>query len=313
MIAFGPIPSRRLGKSLGINNIASHKICSYSCVYCQIGITRNKSITRMAFYEPDFLFSEVEKHLLKLGDGNAPDYLTFVTNGEPTLDINLGKEIRMLKRLGLPVAVITNSSLLYDPRVREELTEADWVSVKVDAVDKELWKKINQPLSSSDFEEMLRGLEMFSSSYTGSLHTETMLLKGYNDSIPPLKQTASWIATLNPEMAYLSVPTRPPALKEVKPAASAFLAKAWNIFRDLGIQTELLTGFEGTGTGITGNAYEDILNITAVHPLREDTMKELLRKNKADENVVHALIKQGLIKATHYKGKTYYIRSYHCK
>ncbi len=313
MIAFGPIPSRRLGKSLGINNIASHKICSYSCVYCQIGITRNKSEDRMAFYEPDLLFSEVEKHLLKLDKENFPDYLTFVTNGEPTLDINLGKEIRLLKRLNIPVAVITNSSLLYDPLVREELMEADWISVKVDSVDEEIWRKINQPLPSSDLGKILRGLEMFSLSYPGSLHTESMLLKGYNDSIPQLKQTASLIATLNPEMAYLSVPTRPPALKEVRPATSAFLAKAWNIFRDLNIQTELLTGFEGTGTGITGNAYEDILNITAVHPLREDTMTELLRKNKADENVVHALIKQGIIKATHYKGKTYYIRSYHCK
>ena len=111
MISFGPVPSRRLGKSLGINNIVSPKVCPYSCVYCQVGATRNLSVTRQSFFEPDLIMSEVSRHLEKLRSGEMPDYLTFVSNGEPTLDINLGTSIKLLKRLGIPVAVISNASL----------------------------------------------------------------------------------------------------------------------------------------------------------------------------------------------------------
>ncbi len=313
MIAFGPIPSRRLGKSLGINNIASQKACSYSCIYCQIGITQNQSMDRVTFYDPENLVNEIEKHLKKLDKENAPDYLTFVANGEPTLDINLGREIRLLKKFNIPIAVITNSSLINNPQVQEDLNEADWVSVKVDSVLETEWKKINQPMTTIDFENVLHGLKDFSAFYKGKLHTETMLLEGYNDSIIPISQTANFIASLDPLKAYLSVPTRPPALKGTKPISEERILEAWQIFQEKGITTELLTGFEGTGAGTTGNAFEDILNITAVHPLREDTMDELLKQDKSDDSVIKSLIAQRLIKGMKYNGKTFYVRSYHFK
>ena len=138
MITFGPVSSRRLGSSLGINNIPVKKICTYSCVYCQVGITRHYSITREAFYDPVKIYEEVANHLRKIS--NKPDYLTFVADGEPTLDINLGKSIEKLKNFEIPIAVITNASLLNDPEVRTELSLADWVSVKVDANDESIWK-----------------------------------------------------------------------------------------------------------------------------------------------------------------------------
>jgi len=296
MIAFGPVPSRRLGKSLGINNITSKKICSYSCIYCQIGITRMQSIGREAFYDPAQLVHEVEKHLKTLDRDHAPDFLTFVANGEPTLDINLGEEIRLLRKLSIPIAVITNSSLINERRVQDDLMEADWVSVKVDTVSELSWKKINQPYPSLNLKRILSGLEGFSAFYKGSLHTETMLIDGINDSNLHLNQTASFIASLNPVKAYLSIPTRPPAIKTIKPAPEERIHEAWQIFQKLGIETEFLTGFEGTGAGFTGNAYEDILNITAVHPLREDSMAVLLKQDKSDEGVVNTLMAQGLIK-----------------
>ena len=109
MISFGPVPSRRLGKSLGINNIMTPKTCSYGCVYCQVGRTIKKSIKRETFFQPEVIFEKVEEHLKRLDKENYPDYLTFVSNGEPTLDINLGKSIMLLKKLGFPVAVITNA------------------------------------------------------------------------------------------------------------------------------------------------------------------------------------------------------------
>ena len=311
MIAFGPISSRRLGKSLGINNIISHKVCSYGCVYCQIGNTSNKSMIRQSFYEPEKLVAEIECHLEKLGSEYTPDYLTFVPNGEPTLDVNLGKEICMLKRFGIPVAVITNASLIQHKHVQEDLMQADWVSVKVDTVDETVWKRINQPLRWIDFRKMLKGLRSFASSYKGQLHTETMLIEGYNDLKVQMDQTAFFISHLKPAKAYLSIPTRPPALREIKPVTEEKLTEAWQTFQQAGINPELLTGFEGTDTGTTGNAAEDILNITAVHPLREDTISRLLEQENADHSVIDSLVDRGLITGVKHEGKTYYVRCYH--
>ncbi len=311
MIAFGPIPSRRLGMSLGINNIVSHKLCSYSCIYCQIGKTTRKSIVRSMCYEPENLVKDVEAHLKKLDKKHLPDYLTFVANGEPTLDINLGKEIKMLKKTGFPVAVITNASFINKQQVRDDLMLADWVSVKVDAVNEKIWNKINRPVQGIFLDKILEGLRIFVSEYERELHTETMLIDGCNDAAEDLKETAGFIAGLHPETSYLSIPTRPPAEKEAGVVSEMKLTEAWHIFQVNGIKTELLTGFEGTGAGFTGNAIDDILNITAVHPLREDSVAELIRKEKADMSVVSSLIKQKLIKEVRYGGKRYFVRDYH--
>ena len=183
MISFGPVPSRRLGKSLGINNIISPKNCSYGCVYCQVGKTMKKSIKRESFFEPEVIFEKVRQHLGQLSKENQPDYLTFVSNGEPALDLNLGKSILLLKKLGFPVAVITNASLLFDESVREDLFKADWVSLKMDAADNDTWQKVNRPDPKLDFKKHLENIKLFSSRYKGLLCTETMIIKGLNDSV----------------------------------------------------------------------------------------------------------------------------------
>jgi len=312
MIAFGPVPSRRLGKSLGINNIISRKVCSYSCVYCQLGITAKKIILRENFYEPEKLIQEVGKHLKKLDPDHKPDYLTFVANGEPTLDVNLGEEIKLLKRkFNIPVAVITNASQIYNENVQNELLNADWVSVKIDSVIEATWRMINQPHILTPLTKILEGLEEFAEKFTGKLNTETMLLDNYNTAKAELEKTASFIESLQPDKSYISIPVRPPAISSVNPPSEKNLLKAHQIFEEKGLCTELLAGFEGTDTGITGNAWEDILNITAVHPLREDSMKELLIKNNADSLVVDSLIEQGVLKSLKYNGKKYYLRQYH--
>jgi len=265
----------------------------------------------MAFYEPDILFQEVEKHLNKLDIKHKPDYLTFVANGEPTLDINLGKEIQLLKKIHIPIAVITNSSLLYHKAVQNELMDADWISVKIDSVEENTWKEVNNPYDSINLEKILNGLQKFAENYKGRLNTETMLVKGYNNSEKKLTKTASFIGSLKPEKVYLSIPIRPPAVVEIKPVTEENLNKAYQIFQKTGLNTELLTGFEGTDTGVTGNAFDDILNITAVHPLREDAIKELIGKDNADFSVIDTLIDQGVIKSLDYNGMKYYIRRYH--
>jgi wyosine [tRNA(Phe)-imidazoG37] synthetase (radical SAM superfamily) len=311
MISFGPIPSRRLGKSLGINNIPSRKVCSFSCVYCQVGITKEFSIARRNFYEPDVIFKEVQKHLKSLSKNDYPDYLTFVANGEPTLDIHLGKSIEKLKKLNIPIAVITNGSLLNIRQVRDDLKLADWVSIKVDANNEHAWKTINSPIVGLSFNRHVEGLLQFASEYKGKLVTETMLVEGINDNAEVLNQTSGFIKQINPSLAYISVPTRPPAISDIKAPAEPAINEAFQIFSNKGLNVELLLGFEGTNTGYTGNAIEDIINICTVHPIREDTMLELLLKDKADSSLLDSLLHDKLIKKVCYKSDNFYIRQFH--
>jgi wyosine [tRNA(Phe)-imidazoG37] synthetase (radical SAM superfamily) len=308
MIAFGPVPSRRLGKSLGINNISAHKKCSYSCVYCQIGSTDKVSVKREVFYESRDIVSKVEDHLNKLDNKDLPDYLTFVSNGEPTLDINLGQSIRALKQFGFPIAVITNSSLIASSNVRAELAEADWVSLKVDSIESEIWKRINRPSELLVLENILEGISIFAKSYNGELHTETMLISGINDSTESLQKNASFISYLNPKVSYISIPIRPPAVKSIQAASNERVAAAWQIYRDNGIRTELINGFEGTGVASTGDLVSDILNITAVHPLREDSLDLLIKQNNANFTIIKSLMEQNVIIKTNFNGYNYYLR-----
>ena len=175
-IVFGPVPSRRLGSSVGINNIPP-KICSYSCIYCQIGKTYKITSDRNTFYKKEDIFECVSSKLKDIHyKGGHVDYLTYVPDGEPTLDIGLGDEIELLGSLGIKIAVITNSSLLDKEEVREELYKADLVSVKIDSIDPEIWKKINRPHKSLNIEEIKSGIIEFSMRFKGLLLTETMAI-----------------------------------------------------------------------------------------------------------------------------------------
>ena len=158
-IAFGPVPSRRLGRSLGINNIPP-KSCSYSCLYCQVGATKGQIVEPRNFYTPEEIFQEVSAKVKKAYSADEPiEYLTFVPDGEPTLDINLGEAINLLRSLNIPIAVISNASLLSRKNVRDAIAKADWVSVKVDSIDTGIWQQINRPhesLLSSQKRRVLR-------------------------------------------------------------------------------------------------------------------------------------------------------------
>jgi wyosine [tRNA(Phe)-imidazoG37] synthetase (radical SAM superfamily) len=162
-----------------------------------------------------------------------------------------------------------------------------------------------------DFKKILAGLQSFAKFFRGKLNTETMLINGYNDNTDHLYENAKFIATIKPDKSYISIPTRPPAIKGITPVTSEKITEAWQIYQKEGLKTELLIGFEGTNTGFTGNAFNDILNITTVHPLREDTMEKLLEQNNASFSVVDSLIELKLIKKIKYNEKTYYLRDYH--
>ncbi len=306
MKAFGPVPSRRLGKSIGVNNIP-HKNCTYSCIYCQVGKAVRMQLERQTFYLPDKLAHEVKAILEKT---EKPDYITIVPDGEPTLDIRLGELIHKLQEFEIPVAVITNSSLLYLPEVRDELQNADYVSVKTDTVNNETWHKINKPLRSLRLENILEGIRHFADNFSGKLVTETMLIKGLNDMEEEIENTARFIRSISPHTAYLAIPTRPPAFPEAVPVDEETLNRTFHQFSEFILSVEYLTGYEGNAFSTTGDPENDILSITAVHPMREDAVAVLLKKSGMDFDVVSRLIEKGLLSKIVFRGKNYYIRKF---
>jgi len=307
MIAFGPVPSRRLGRSLGINNIPA-KYCTYSCAYCQLGQTDQLCHERRAFYPPDQMVNEVIGRVAQLRAANQPlDYLTFVADGEPTLDSQLGATITQLRPLGIKIAVVTNASLIDRADVRETLLRADWVSLKVDTVHPRMWLNINRP-AALQLENILTGIREFATQFCGTLTTETMLVRMLNDSPDQVEAVARFVAELKPSIAYLAVPTRPPAEPWVEPPTEEDLNRAYQIFRQQYAAVELLTGYEGNTFSSTGNLVTDLLSITAVHPLRDDAVRALLAKCGADWTAVQRLLDNGQLTATEYAGHNFYRR-----
>ena len=308
MIAFGPVPSRRLGRSLGINNIPP-KVCTYSCVYCQLGRTIEMQVEPRAFYEPQEIWQDVQHKVEKAKEVRETiDYLTFVPDGEPTLDVNLGYEIELLKSLGLRVAVITNGSLIWREDVREDLRGADWVSLKVDSTQEEVWRRINRPHRTLQLASILDGMLEFAGVYSGELVTETMLVEGVNDSDDHLGEVADFLARLRPARAYLAIPTRPPAEEWARPPSEQAINRAYQIVSERVDQMEYLIGYEGNAFAFTGNVEEDLLSITAVHPMREEALSEFLMRAGADWPVVQGLIARGQLIEMEYEGRKFYMR-----
>lgn len=310
MITFGPVPSRRLGRSLGINNIPP-KVCSYSCIYCQVGTTVTRETEPRRFYPPDRILREVTAHIeAARKQGEQIDYLTFVPDGEPTLDAGLRESIDLLRPLGIPIAVISNGSLLWRPEVRAALAEADWVSVKVDAVTGDIWRRVDHPHSDLEISQVLEGIRRFGDGFNGDLCTETMLVSRVNDTPESLSAVAEYLSDLDIKTAYLAVPTRPPALPGVKPPDEWALNQAFHLLARRLPRVEYLIGYEGDAFAATGEIATDVLSISAVHPLRSSAIDEMLGRSGATWDVIEALVSDGQLKRVDYQGERYYLRSY---
>jgi wyosine [tRNA(Phe)-imidazoG37] synthetase (radical SAM superfamily) len=293
---------------MGINNIPP-KICSYACIYCQLGRTLKLQIERRAFYEPEGIINAVHEKVAKvLEQDEVIDYLTFVPDGEPTLDINLGAEISALKELGIPIAVISNASLIWRADVRANLMEADWVSLKVDAAQSPRWRRINRPYGRLDLHEIQEGIRAFSDEFQGEFVTETMLVKGVNDNEFDLEKIASFLGQIHPAVAYVSIPTRPPAENWVQPADENSINLAYQLVKQEVDQVELLLGYEGNAFSSTGDAEEDLLSITAVHPMREDAVQSLLAKSGSSWELMDELLEHEKIVEILHDGKRFYLR-----
>ncbi|MBS3764984.1 radical SAM protein [Candidatus Bipolaricaulota bacterium] len=308
MKAYGPVPSRRLGRSLGINNIPP-KTCTYSCVYCQLGRTDDLKTDRTNFYDTEKLKKEVEEKVSRLEKKDEEiDYLSFVPDGEPTLDVKLGKEIKLVSEFGIDVAVISNASLIADSEVRSDLAEADWVSLKVDAVSEDVWRKVNRPAGSLELANILEGIEVFSREFGGTLATETMLIKGVNDKTEEFEKIANFIGQISPDESYIAIPTRPPAEDRVSPADEEKINRAYQEFSKRVGKVEYLIGYEGNQFTSTGDFEEDVLSITAVHPMREEGVEELVNKSGDDWKLVEKLVEEGKLVRHSFEKSVYYMR-----
>lgn len=307
-IPFGPVPSRRLGRSLGINNIPP-KHCSYSCVYCQVGPTPEREIVRRAFHPTGSVARAVAERVAACrACGEAIDYLSFVPDGEPTLDANLGRELDALAPLGIRRAVITNGSLLWHPEVRADLARAELVSVKVDADDEATWRRIDRPDGRLSWQRVRDGMLDFAAGYRAELLTETMLVDGVNDGEAALEATADLVAALAPARAFVAVPTRPPADSAAQPASADAVAHAVAAFEARGLVVERLVEPEQGHLGLAGDPVEALLAILAVHPLPEAVAADQLVAAGADRRRLDALIARGAVERTPFGSQTFLVR-----
>jgi wyosine [tRNA(Phe)-imidazoG37] synthetase (radical SAM superfamily) len=295
-IVFGPVLTRRLGWSLGVNNIRP-KTCSYSCVYCQVGRTTRARVTPEIWLDPTEVGEAVRARVKQCrAAGDHIDAISFVPDGEPTLDAQLGASIRSVRGEGPLVAVISNGSLLARRSVRDALAEADWVSLKVDTVDTDTWRRLNRPVRSLDLDTVLDAMRRFASEYRGRLVTETMLVNGLNDDEPSVRAVARFVRSLDPRHAYITLPMRPGAEAWVRPPPEPVARAAADTFARHGIRTSLLRADETeTLVSASTDPVEGLVGILAVHPLTERTAREHLRSCGGDWSDIEALIQVGRV------------------
>jgi len=271
---FGPVPSRRLGQSLGIDTIPL-KTCNWNCVYCQLGRSVPLTNKRCDYFPRQDILAEVRTALAAHQSGEI-NWVTFVGSGEPLLHSSIGWLIREVKTLThLPVAVITNGSLLYLPEIRRELLVADAVLPTLDAGNPKLYRKINRPHPEITFERLVDGLIVFRKEYRGKLWIEVMLVDGLNDTTQALWESAKILQSIRPDAVHINLPTRPPAEAWVKPPHPESLMRAMAI---LGYTAEVVHPTEGI-FDLSGydNPVDAIISIITRHPMRQDQLERTLK------------------------------------
>lgn len=307
-ISFGPVPSRRLGQSLGVNHLP-FEVCSYSCRYCQVGPVQRLRLCRQAFYPTARVVEAVMRRVDECRSSNDPiDYITFVPDGEPTLDAHLGEHIRGLSRAGIPVAVLTNGSLLWMPQVRDDLAAADLVSVKVDTTDADIWHRQNRPHGELELGQVLEGVATFAREYQGTLISETMLVGSLNDTEESVVGTASFLAGIRPACAYLGVPTRPPAERDVAPPSNLALVRAYEVMSTRLERVELLPFYDAGEFRPKGDPIEGLLAILAVHPMRETAVVTYMNDAGVGAAGLETLVRAGRVERVEYHGERFMTR-----
>lgn len=298
MYAYGPVPSRRLGRSLGVSPIP-RKTCSYNCIYCQLGQTNKLQVKRESFYPKEDILSDIEK---VMNFANA-DHITFVGDGEPTLCKDLGWLIKSCKnKWQIPVAVITNGSLFFMEDVRQDLKSSDVVLPTLDAGSEEVYRTLNRPHGSIGFEEMLQGQVDFRKEYPGKIWLEVMLVKGVNDSDESLLEIKDAIEQVKPDRIYISVPIRPPAKPGVRPPEPERIMRTHEI---LGTSLDLTDRESGEfGLDNFPDLRTTIIEICSRHPLREEQARDIEGRFPGAESI-DTMLSDGSLGRVEYQNISY--------
>ncbi|HRW64008.1 MAG TPA: radical SAM protein, partial [Bacteroidales bacterium] len=226
---FGPVPSRRLGMSLGVD-LVPHKVCSLNCIYCECGETTNLTTERKEYVPYNEIIQELEDFF---NTNPNPDYITFSGAGEPTLNIHIGKVIDFIKsRYNIPVAVLTNGTLLSRQEVRNELLRADLVLPSLDAAEHKTFKKMDRPSRLIEINEYIQGLIDFRKEFKGTIWLEIMILPGYNDDTENLRLLKEAIVKINPDKVQLNTLDRPGVIEKIRAASRIELENIisfWNL------------------------------------------------------------------------------------
>lgn len=234
---YGPVASRRLGFSLGVD-IIPFKTCTLDCVYCQLGSTGRTTVRRGRWFPPADILAQIKE---VLDSGQRVDVITFSGSGEPTLCRDLGALIRAIKKMTrVPVAVLTNATLLTRPDVRRDLAAADIVVPSLDAVPPRVFRRVNRPHPRLDNSRIIDGLVRFRDIFKGELRLEIMLVKGVNDSQADVRALEAAVARIRPDRIELNTVVRPPAERRAAPLSPAALAR---IQSRLGPRAEIVASY----------------------------------------------------------------------
>ncbi|MFW9938070.1 MAG: radical SAM protein [Candidatus Thorarchaeota archaeon] len=302
---YGPVPSRRLGRSLGIDPIPS-KTCNYQCIYCQLGKTTHFTNKRENFFPLKVIISEIKEAIKK--NKGLFDYITFVGSGEPTLYKDLKVLIVEIKKLSKkPICVITNGSLLYDEEVRQALLLADVVLPSLDAGDEKLFIKVNRPHPSIKFNDMIEGFINFRNSYTGKFWIEVMLIKDVNDSKEVLIEIKRIIDVIKPDRIDFNIPIRPPTEKWVKMPDKSIISLLNEIF---GEYNNIFFPEIGKFKFYSKNFEKELIKIIERHPMRKEQILETFSSEKFPKIKILSQLKklesQNKVRKIEYNNQIFY-------
>jgi wyosine [tRNA(Phe)-imidazoG37] synthetase (radical SAM superfamily) len=300
---FGPVPSRRLGRSLGVD-LVPYKTCTFDCIYCDLGRTTFKTTLRKSYVPTEEVQRELGLTLSSLE--RKPDYITLSGSGEPTLNQNIGEIIRTIKHLtSIPLAVLTNGSLLSFEEVRKDLVEADVVLPSLDAITPTVFEHINRPHPSLKISEIIPGLIQFRKEYRGQIWLEVVFCRGINDGREEMDRLKRVIERIQPDRVQLNTPVRPPAEEFAYPLTTNQLEE---VREKLGDKAEIISEFAAPlGEELISMKDTEILNLVRRRPCTaEDISKALgLRIDEVVKRLDH-LIKRGTIRYRTYEHHGYY-------
>lgn len=276
---FGPVPSRRLGISLGVD-ITPYKTCTLDCVYCECGKSTNLTIKRDCFVGTEKVLAEIRE---KVSGDKRIEYITFSGSGEPTLHCDIGGIIRGIKEMtDTPIAVLTNGTLLYMEDVRRDLMGADLILPSLDAVTPEVFERINRPNKDLDINRVIGGLIQFSREYTGKIWLEVFVAKGVNDSWEELGKIYEVIKQVNPDRVQLNSLDRPPAYEDIMPVGMKKLEEICEKWSDLPVEIIKRIKKREEISSFNSNLESNILNTLARRPLTIGDLEALTGKHRLE-------------------------------